>query len=128
MRRRGGGFTLLEMLLAMVVIAVVGVTISSAVGSVAGQTYTLERRTMAHWVGQNQINRLRLSLRKVDAALPEGRDSVRLFMGERDWQVRTNIIATDHPLVRRVEIDVYELIDGEELGPFEHTVAFVGRY
>ena len=46
---------------------------------------------MAHWVGQNQINRLRLSLRGDNSALPEGKDTVRVYMGERDWQVRTEI-------------------------------------
>ena len=40
---RSSGFTLLEMLLAMVVIAVVGITISTATGNVASQTFTLER-------------------------------------------------------------------------------------
>ena len=125
---RSGGFTLLEMLLAMVVIAVVGITISTATGNVASQTFTLERRTMAHWVGQNQINRLRLSLRGDNSALPEGKDTVRVYMGERDWQVRTEIKATDHPWIRRVEVNVFELQQGTPVGPFEHTVAFLGRY
>lgn len=125
---RSRGFTLLEMLLAMVVIAVVGITISTATGNVASQTFTLERRTMAHWVGQNQINRLRLSLRGDNSALPEGKDTVRVYMGERDWQVRTEVTATDHPWIRRVEVDVFELQQGTPVGPFEHTIAFLGRY
>ena len=125
---RSSGFTLLEMLLAMVVIAVVGITISTATGNVASQTFTLERRTMAHWVGQNQINRLRLSLRGENNTLPEGKDTVRVYMGERDWQVRTEIKATDHPWIRRVEVNVFELQQGTPAGPFEHTVAFLGRY
>ncbi len=125
---RTRGFTLLEMLLAMVVIAVVGITISTATGNVASQTFTLERRTMAHWVGQNQINRLRLSLRSDNSALPEGKDTVRVYMGERDWQVRTEVTATDHPWIRRVEVDVFELQQGTPVGPFEHTIAFLGRY
>ena len=125
---RSSGFTLLEMLLAMVVIAVVGITISTATGNVASQTFTLERRTMAHWVGQNQINRLRLSLRGDNSALPEGKDTVRVYMGKRDWQVRTEIKATDHPWIRRVEVNVFELQQGMPVGPFEHTVAFLGRY
>ena len=59
--RRNLGFTLLEMMLAVTVIAVAGIAISRAVGGVAGQSYTLERRTMAHWVAQNQVNRLRIA-------------------------------------------------------------------
>ena len=41
---RSSGFTLLEMLLAMVVIAVVGITVSTATGNVANQTFTLVSR------------------------------------------------------------------------------------
>jgi hypothetical protein len=29
--------------------------------------------------------------------------------------------------MRRVEVDVYEFLEGERLGPFDHSVAFVGR-
>lgn len=121
------GFTLLEMLLAVIIIAVVGITISTAVGGVANQTFSLERRTVAHWVGQNQLHRLRISLRNEAKVLPEGRDSTRIFMGRRDWEVRTAITATESPVMRRVEVDVYELQDGERVGPFDHSVAFVGR-
>ena len=120
------GFTLLEMLLAVVVIAVVGITISTAVGGVANQTFSLERRTVAHWVGQNQLHRLRISLRSEARILPEGRDSTRVYMGGRDWEVRTAISATDSPFMRRVEVEVYELQDGERAGPFDHSIAFVG--
>ncbi len=122
------GFTLLEMLIAVVIIAVVGITVSTAIGGVASQTYSLERRTMAHWIAQNQMTRIRLDLRIEPRALPEGRDTVRVFMGQRDWEVRTTVLATDSPLLRRVELDVYELVEGERLGPYDHLVAFVGRY
>ena len=122
------GFTLLEMMLAMVVLAVVGTTISTAVGGVANQTFALERRTVAHWVGQNQLHRLRISLRGEARILPEGKDSTRVYMGLRDWEVRTEIASTEHPWVRRVEVDVYELQDDQRVGPFDHSVAFVGRY
>jgi len=126
---RIAGFTLLEMLLAVVVIATVGITVSNAVGGVASQTFTLERRTMAHWVAQNQLQRLRISLRNDNNAIPEGKDSARIFMGQREWEVRTEITATDHPWVRRVEVDVFEMHPDEgRIGPFDHSVAFVGRY
>ncbi|MEM9624497.1 MAG: type II secretion system minor pseudopilin GspI, partial [Pseudomonadota bacterium] len=124
-------FTLIEMLLAMTVIAVVGITISSAVGGVASQTYTLERRTMAHWVGQNQLHRIRINQRRVqpDGSSPglRAKDTTRVFMGERDWEILTTVTSTDLPTMQRVEVDVYELQDGERVGPFDHQVAFVGR-
>lgn len=119
-------FTLLEMLLALVVIAVTSVSVSRAISGVAGQTYTLERRTMAHWVGQNQLNQLRISLRQEARPLPVGKDTTRISMGLRDWEVQTSIISTDSERLRRVEVDVFELQDGERVGPFDRSIAFMG--
>ena len=127
------GFTLLEMLLAMMVIAIVGVTLSNAVGGVASQTFTLERRSIAHWVGQNEINRLRILSRAAAATaasgggqrIPTGKDTSRVTMGQRNWEIRTSIEATDNPWMRRVEVEVYELVGGDSSGPYDTQVAFV---
>ena len=122
------GFTLLEMLLAIAVIAIVGTTISTAIGGVANQTYSLERKTVAHWISQNTITKLRLDLRSDPRALAEGRVTNRTFMGEREWLVQTEIKSSEHPLLRRVEVDVYEVVQGDRRGPYDHLVAFVGRH
>ena len=49
-------------------------------------------------------------------------------MGNRDWEVRTTISGTDHPWMRRVEVEVFELENGVRVGPFATQVAFVGQY
>ena len=126
--RLSNAFTLVEMLIALVVIAVVGISVSEAVGGVASQTYQLERRTMAHWVGQNQLHRLRIARRGVSTAIPEGRDTTRILMGGRNWEVRTSIASTDHPWMRRVEVEVYELQAGDRVGPITQQVAFIGQH
>ena len=121
------GFTLLEMLIAMVVIAAVGISVSAAIGNVAKQTYSLERRTIAHWVAQNHIARIRIS--KVSAnKLPDaGTEYARIFMGKRDWELKTKISDTQFPTLKRVEIDVYEVGNNRSvIGPFDHLVAFIG--
>ena len=121
------GFTLLEMLIAMMIIAIVGISLSAAISNVANQTHNLERRTVAHWVGQNQVNLLRISRRANNEPMPEGKDSIRVFMGQRDWEVRTEVSATDHPLMRRIEVQVFELVEGDRVGPYDHQIAFIGR-
>ncbi len=62
------GFTLVELLVALVVVALTGITVSSAVGNVVSQTYVLERRAVAHWVAENQLARAQLS--RVDNVEP----------------------------------------------------------
>lgn len=127
-RSRRAGFTLVEVLVALVVLAVLGFTVTSRVGNVVNQTYSLERRTVAHWVAENQLNRLRLSRRTTTEPLPTGRDRERVVMGGREWVVETEVQETSHPLLRRVDLSVLAVSEGEETGPVDTVTAFVGRF
>ena len=121
------GFTLLEMLIAMVVIATVGISVSAAIGNVSQQTYSLERRTIAHWVAQNHISRMRIS-KIVANKLPDvGTEYTRVYMGKREWELKTKISDTQFPTLKRVEIAVYEVGNSRNvIGPFDQLVAFIG--
>ena len=123
------GFTLIEMLLAIVIIGVVGTTVATATASVANQMYALERRTVANWVASNQLTRLHLvQEQQLGQPISKGKKTLRFYMGNRQWLVEQQISETETPWLSRVEIDVYELQDGERVGPLDHTTAFIGRY
>lgn len=123
------GFTLIEMLLAVVIIGVVGTTVATAIGGVANQMYALERRTIANWVAANELTRLRLQQQQqLGEPIAKSRKTNRLFMANRQWLVERKIIETDTPWLHRVEVDVFELQDGDRIGPLEHMTAFIGRY
>ena len=125
---RSYGFTLLEMLIALAVIAIVGLTLSSAVGNVIGQTHTLEQRLVAHWVAENYLARMRLARMEGGEPLPMGRAVERVRMSGRSWRVERNTRDTTHRWLRRVEIDVYEITEDEDIGPLDTMVGFIGRY
>ena len=116
------------MLVALAVIAVVGLAVSSAVGNVAVQTHTLEQRMVAHWVAENHLARVQLARFGSVDALPTGRETARVRMSGRTWRVERDIKETTHPWLRRVEVEVYEVSDGEDIGPLDRLVGFVGRY
>ncbi|MCZ6655813.1 MAG: type II secretion system minor pseudopilin GspI [Gammaproteobacteria bacterium] len=122
------GFTLVELLVALVVVALTGITVSSAVGNIVSQTYILERRAVAHWVAENQLARTQLS--RVDNVEPvaTGRRTERVVMSGRTWRVDEEISQTTHPWLRRVEIEVYEVVDDDVVGPLDRLVGFIGRY
>ena len=122
------GFTLIEILIALVVLAASGLALSSAVGNVAFQTWTLERRTAAHWVAENHLAGVQLARSGAGAPLEVGRQSETVVLSRRRWRVRQSIAETSNPLFWRVEIEVSELVDNREVGPLGRLVGFVGRH
>jgi len=126
--RSGHGFTLVEVLIALVVFAILGFTVSARVGDVVNQTYSIERRTAAHWVASNHINRLEIARRATIEPISNGRERERVTMAGRDWMVEVEISDTSQATFKRVEVDVFELVGGEEVGPVEHMTAFLGQY
>ena len=126
--RRTQGFTLVEVLIALVVFAILGFTVAARVGDVVNQTYSLERRTAAHWVASNHLNRLAIARRATSDPIRTGRDRERVTMAGREWLLEVEISDTSQPTFKRVEVDVFELAEGEEIGPIDHMTAFLGQY
>ena len=122
------GFTLVEVLIALVVFAVLGFTVAARVGDVVNQTFSLERRTVAHWVAGNHLSRLQIVSATSTDPVATGRNRDRVTLAGRDWLIETVISNTSQDTFKRVEIEVYELQEGEEVGPIETMTAFLGQY
>ena len=128
MPRRARAFTLIEVLIALVIFAILGFAVTSRVGDIVNQTYLIERRTVAHWVADNHLTRMRIAQSVTNEVLPTGRERERVVLAGRRWLLEIAVEDTTHPWLRRVQIEVFELVDDEEIGPLELATAFVGRY
>ncbi len=98
------GFTLIEALVAMAVLAVGAVGLLAAGEMQVGRITAVEDRTIARWVAENRLAELRLGL---DATAPT------VSMMGRDWGVRQQQTPTSDPDLVRVELRVGR---GEEEG------------
>jgi general secretion pathway protein I len=127
-RRKNIGFTLIEMLIAVVIIGAVGTAIATAIGGVANQTFSLERKTVANWIASNHVAQIRIEQRRESRVLPVGNIRTQVVMAQRQWEVETMTSSTEHPWLRRLEINVYEVVQGERLGPYDNLTAFVGLH
>ena len=129
MNSRTQGFTLIELLIALMIFAVLGFTVTSRISEIVQQSFTLERRTAAQWVADNQVNALLIASRKPGEPLSEGRRSERVLLARRDWQVDYQILGTADPGLKRVELEIYELLEnGNKFGPVHQSIAFVGQH
>lgn len=126
--RRVAGFTLLELLIALAILAIVSIAVFQQGGETARQIGGLEQQTFARWVAENQIAKRRLEYRASNEPLRPRTTRDQVSYGDRYWQVVEEISTTDHPWMHRVEVSVYALVEGREVGPVDTLVGFVGRY
>jgi len=91
------GFTLIEALVAMVILAVGAVSLLTATESHATRIGQVIDRTAARWAAEARLTELRLGL------VPEGGPVESLG---RAWSVSTLSVPTDDPALARVTVSV----------------------
>lgn len=102
MLRRSSGFTLVEVLVALMVAAIALGAVLATVSSVARNGVTLRDKTFAQWVAMNRL----AELRAVNAWPKVGQSSGRDEMGGQEWAWVTNVSETEVAAVRRLEVMV----------------------
>ena len=101
--RTDRGFTLIEVLVALVIIAVALGAIMSASGSQAQQTAYLKHKTLAHWVAMNEMTKLQLE--ETWPAIGEKKGSS--SMANTEWFWLRTVKETVGDDARQVEFQVF---------------------
>lgn len=101
MMRRQMGFTLIEVLVAMTILAVGVTALVSASGASAYRADYLRNREYGRWVASNQLTEL-----QIVPSWPEvGTRNKEVEMGGRTWYVRTRTQKVEDPDLRRVDVE-----------------------
>lgn len=106
MRRRSAdrtrGFTLIEVLAALVIVSLGMLAVIQAVSETARNGNYLRDRTLAHWIAMNQLTLTRLapSAPKIDKSDDE------VEMGGRRWRWTMEVTQTPLDSVRRIDVSV----------------------
>jgi general secretion pathway protein I len=101
--RTQAGFTLLEVLVALVVVGTALGASLRAVGSLTQNSSDLRASMMATWSAENRLTEIRL--RKEYPAT--GKRSFACPQGELRLNCEEEVFATPNPFFRRVEVSVY---------------------
>jgi len=112
-RRRCNGFTLLEVLVAMTVLALTLGAIIKAAGDYTANQAHLSDRTLATWVARNVL--VGQQLENAWPRVGELKDSVE--MGGREWRWLAIVSQTEEQELRRLDVEVrpFEDADAEPL-------------
>ena len=120
-KQRCGGFTLLEVLIALVVLAIALAAAVTATSRYVDNSAYLRDRSLAHWVAMNRITEAYLETEWPGVGTKRGDES----MGGNEWAWSREVLATADDDVRRVEVEV-RVAAGDD-HPVAKLVGFIGR-
>ena len=121
-------FTLIEILVALLVLAVTMSMFGNA-SSVSLRTLDrMEARSVANWVAANELSTMRLERRVDDEPLRTGVRRHLTPMAGREWEVQRTVRPTSHPWLRRVEVRVRPAKSAPVDDWSTLLVGYVGRY
>ena len=118
-----GGFTLIEVMVALAVVAIALPALMVSLYLHVDNTGYLRDKSMAHMVAANKLEELRI-LSAARSSLLQGKDSGEARMAERDWYWWLDSQPTEVDRFYRVEIDVAGA-EGERDQPLYTLVAFL---
>lgn len=120
-RAKPGGFTLVEVLAALVIVALGMLGVIQAVSQTARNGTYLREKTLAHWIGMNLITERRLLPSPPDVA--ESSDEVE-FAGQR-WRWEMTVTQTQVESLRRMDVTVRH-VDAPEGSVLATVTGFYG--
>ena len=103
-RQRGaGGFTLVEVLVALIIVAIGLTALMVAVSGTARTSGYLRDKTLAQWIALNRLSEVRLNLNRSGT----NTDQAELDYAGRKWHYDTRYFDTSFASMRRVVVRVY---------------------
>lgn len=102
--RRTSGFTLLEVLVALVIVGTALAAGLRAVGSLTSNSAGLRASMMATWSAENRLVQIRLG-----REFPEiGKRSFPCPQGDLNLLCEEEVLTSPNPLLRRIEVSVFD--------------------
>lgn len=121
-RARTHGFTLIEVLVALTIVALAAAALTHALRSGIDTTAHLRDRLFAQWVAENRLTETRLA----PQLAPLGSTSGEVEFGTQRWRWRQQISPTPFEGVRRIAIEVRRGADLESSAALATLEGFQG--
>lgn len=100
--KRARGFTLIEVLVALVIVAVGMAALLGTLTSAADSSIYLRDKTFAEWIALNRVSELRLGAKRPT----KGKSGGEVEFAGRKWRYEQEVVETDVPGVLRIDVRV----------------------
>jgi general secretion pathway protein I len=120
--RQCRGFTLVEVLVALVVVALGLTALMVAVNGTARTSGFLRDKSLAQWIALNRLSEVRLNVTKFG----QNTDTGELEFGSRKWHYDTRYFDTSIASMKRVVVRVYAGDAKTKGNPIAQAVGFLG--
>ncbi len=118
---RRAGFTLLEILVALAIVAIALTAVVAETGQHVSSTIHMRDRTFAHWVAMNRVTE-----QLVAEQWPSvGNSSGVIEMAGREWFWEMTVAPTPDDTIRRIDVEVRG--DRERENPNATVIAYMPR-
>lgn len=124
------GFTLLEILVALVVVSMSLGAVIQTVGSYTKNQASLRDRVFAQWVARNQLATAQIAgtwpsvgQKKGEVDFPEDASGVK----NREWRWVIQVTQSPEQDMRRLDIDVYRANADDDAAPLARLSGFVEK-
>lgn len=104
-RKNNAGMTLIEVLIALAIIAIAMTAIIKATSENIRGTHYLQNKTIALWVGQEVLNEARLGLLKLPES-PDAHEGQSAMLGEH-WYWKASQMQTPNKRIKKLSVKVY---------------------
>jgi general secretion pathway protein I len=121
-RLRSRGFTLVEVLVALMIVAIGLAALMTAVSATARTSGYLRDKTLAQWIALNRLTEVRLMVNK----LGQNADTGQLEFANRTWHYDTRYFDTSIGGMKRVVVRVWLGAANTKSNPVTESYAFMG--
>ena len=121
-RRQARGFTLIEVLVALMIVAIGLAALLVAVSGTARTSGHLRDKTLAQWIALNRLSEVRLNLTKFG----QNTDAGELRFANRQWHYDTRYFDTSIATMKRVVVRVYAGDAKTKGNPVAESIGFLG--
>jgi general secretion pathway protein I len=120
--KRAQGFTLVEVLVALMIVAIALAALMIAVSGTARTSGYLRDKTLAQWIALNRLTEVRLNLTKFG----QNTDTGEVDFGNRKWHYDTRYFDTSIGTMKRVVVRVYAGDAKTKGNPLVESIGFLG--